>query len=218
VSVSVFFVPMFMPIFEKLPDLPLVTKIVFGFSAALTDYGLVTLAVVGIGGFSLWRWSTRPKARRTVTRLVHRTPALGPLVRALASARFCRMMGTMLRNGVPILQAMRIAREAAGDVLLEDAIERAADAVQKGEQLAPPLAESGLFEDDIVEMIAVGEEAANLDSVLENIAETIERRVDRLLTTAVRLIEPVMLLLIAGVVAIVAMGLVLPMLQMSSAV
>ncbi len=96
---------------------------------------------------------------------------------------------------------------------MEEAIDRATEAVRAGQPLAPPLAESGLFSDDVVEMISVAESANNLDSVLLNIADTIDSRVDRLLTTAVRLIEPLMLVAVAGVVAVVAAALILPMTQ-----
>jgi general secretion pathway protein F/type IV pilus assembly protein PilC len=101
---------------------------------------------------------------------------------------------------------------------MREAIERAADAVRQGEPLAAPLSASGLFDDDIIEMISVGEAANNLDDVLVQIAATVEARVERLLTTAVRLIEPLLLVSIAGVVFAVAVALVLPMTQMSGKV
>lgn len=110
-----------------------------------------------------------------------------------------------------MLGAMSIARQAAGNVLMEEAIAKAGEAVRAGQPLAGPLSESGLFEDDVLEMISVGESANNLGDVLVNIAQTIEQRVERLLTTLVRLIEPLLLMVIAGVVVLVAVALVLPL-------
>ena len=119
---------------------------------------------------------------------------------------------------MPLLSAMLIAKDAAGNVLLEEAIAEAAESVRSGEDLATPLERSGLFGDDVVEMIRVGEAAGTVGEVLMNIATTLEGRIDRLLTTAVRLIEPLLLLFIAGGVGFVAAALVLPLTRMSSAI
>ncbi len=210
-----FFIPMFRPLFDRMQDrLPLVTKAVFSVGELVSGYGLIALAVVVVGAIAVRRAARRPAVSRRIAELKTWMPVTGPLVRALAAARFCRMFGTMLANGIPVITAMQIAREASGNVLMEEAIEKATEAVRAGQPLATPLAESGLFPDDVVEMISVGESANNLDEVLITIAETIERRVDRLLTAAVRLVEPLLLLLIAGVVVVVALALILPMTQM----
>lgn len=211
------FVPMFRTVFNRVEGgLPLVTRLVFAASDAVSKYGPVTLVLVAGVVIVLWRASRREDVRRRLTEAKTRAPVIGPLVRALASARFCRMLGTMMGNGVPMLAAMQISREAAGNVLMEEAIERASEAVRAGEPLGPPLLASGLFEDDVVEMIAVGESANNLDAVLIKIAETIETRIDRQLGVVVRLIEPLLLMVLAGVVVVVAMALVLPLTKLSA--
>lgn len=211
-----FFVPMFRPMFAKVPGgVPSVTKLVFFFSDAVSRFGLVTLIVVGASAFGLFRLSRRASVQQRLSEWQTRAPVLGPLIRALAAARFCRMLGTMLGNGVPLLAAMQIARQAAGNVLMERAIDAAMESVRSGQQLAPPLEQSGLFDDDVIEMIAVGESANNLDDVLLTIAVTIETRIDRLLTGLVRLIEPLLLMMIAGVVVVVAVALLLPMTRLS---
>lgn len=212
------FVPMFMPIFDRLPQLPAVTKFVFGMSELVTRYGVFTLTALVLAGIGWWRLSKRPDVRRKVTEIRSSMPVIGPLVRALAAGRFCRMLGTMLSNGIPMISAMQIAREAAGNVLLEEAIDEAISAVRAGESLATPLAASGLFTDDVVEMISVAESSNNLDNVLQTIADTIESRIERLLTAVVKLIEPLLLMVLALVIVIVAAGLILPMTQMSQAV
>jgi general secretion pathway protein F len=153
--------------------------------------------------------------REALERFRTRAPIIGPLTRALAVSRFCRILGTMLANSIPMLPALQIAKDAAGNTLLERAIAEATESVRQGQALAPPLGASGLFPEEIVEMIAVGESANNLDEVLLTVAETVDRRVDRMLGTAVRLIEPLMLLVLAGVIALVAMALILPMTRMS---
>jgi len=211
-----FFVPMFEPLLARVEGgLPLISKLVFAVSEAVTVYGPITLIVLIVAVVLGRRLLRRPDVRRRLTRVRTRMPVVGPLTRALATSRFCRMLGTLLGNGVPMIASMEIAREAAGNVLLEEAIERATEAVRAGESLAPPLDASGLFPDDVLEMISVGESANNLDVVLLTIAETVEARVDRLLSGAVRLIEPLLLLVIASVVVFVAIGLILPMTQIA---
>ncbi len=213
------FVPMFKPLFERLgDDLPTVTRFVFASSALVGQYGLWTLSFVILLVIGFLYLRTKPSVARNITWLRTFSPVIGPLTRSLAAARFCRLLGTLEGNGVPLLAAMKIARDAANNVLLEEAIDKATEAVQAGQPLAPPLAESGLFEEDVIEMIAVAEAAANLDKVLVGIAETIESRIDRMLSVAVRLLEPLLLMALAGVVVIVAAGLILPMAKLSSAI
>lgn len=211
VAVFVFFVPRFRKAFPKNIELPTLTKVVLGIGDALSTYGLWTAAfliVAAIAGFVL---SRRPAVKRRLVVAKTNAPIIGPIVRALAAARFCRLLGTMMASGVPMLAAMNIAKEAAGNMLFEEAIDKAADAVRAGQPLAGPLSESGLFEDDVIEMVSVAETANNLETVLVNIAETLETRVDRLLGVALRLLEPLMILSIALIVATVAAGLILPM-------
>ncbi|MEO0513602.1 MAG: type II secretion system F family protein [Planctomycetota bacterium] len=216
IAVFTVFVPMFRPLFARLGDsLPLPTKLVFALSDAVTVQGPATLVVLGLlAAAGVWA-GRREDVRAEVSRIQTRAPLLGPLVRSLAAARFCRLLGSMLGSGVPLLGAMKIARDAADNRLLEEAVDGAMAAVAAGRSLADPLRESGLFEPDVVEMIAVGENANNLDHVLGSIAEAIERKIDRLLSVLLKLIEPAMLLLIAGGVVFVAVALLVPMMELS---
>jgi general secretion pathway protein F/type IV pilus assembly protein PilC len=212
----IFFVPKFKDFYSKI-ELPVPTKILLATSAILTEHWLALLmAVVALVAGYLWL-VRRPQVRRALARWQLATPKLGPLVASLATARFTRILGTMLDNGVPMLQAMQISRDAVGHPLLSDAVDEAADAVRAGETLAKPLAECGLFAEDVSEMIEVGESANNLPVVLVAIAETIEKRVDRMLSLFVRLMEPVLLLALAGVVLFIFVALIVPMLRMSAA-
>lgn len=212
-----FFVPMFREgMFSRLDSLPAITEFVLGVSDIVSGYGLIIAGLIAVGVVTVWRLRTRADVRRRISIIRTTTPVLGPLTRALAAARFCRLLGTMESNGVPLLTAMAIARDAAGNALMEDAIDEAIESVRAGDPLAGPLGKSGLFGDDVVEMISVGEAAGNVDSVLLTIAETLEGRVDRLLTGAVKLIEPLLLVMIAGAIGVVAIALILPMMQMTA--
>ena len=145
-----------------------------------------------------------------------RLPMIGPLGRSIACARFCRVLGTMLENGIPLIESMQIARGAVGSILLAEALDDATEAVSGGESLATPLDASGIIEPDVIEMIMVGESANNLAEVLVTVADTLESRVDRQLAIAVRLMEPALLLSLAMVVLFIFMALIVPMLRMSS--
>jgi len=145
-----------------------------------------------------------------------RLPLAGPILVALAVARFCRVLGTLLHNGVPILRSLEISRDATGNRVLAAAIGQATENISAGQSLAGPLAASGHFPTLVVEMIGVAEQANNLERVLLNVADSLERRTWRRLDLAVRLIEPILLLLLAIVVLILVIALLLPVLKMSS--
>lgn len=214
-----FFVPMFRPMFEQIQGgLPMPTRVVLACSALATDYGLGCLvaAVLAIVGARMAL--RRPSIAFAWARMWTFSPIVGSIIRSVAVARFCRMLGTMLVNGIPILSAMQIAKEAAGNRLLEESISRASEEVKAGGQLAGPLRESGLLGEDVVEMLIVAEAANALDRTLLTIAETLEQRVDRLLGGAVKLLEPIMLLIIGGIVVFVAIALIMPMTQLTGAI
>jgi len=217
VAALIFFVPKFETFYSRI-ELPLPTKILMGASTILTQYWLALIivgTVTAVVGSSLLR---RPAVRRVFARWQLGIPKLGPLIASLAVARFTRILGTLLDNGVPMIAAIRISREAVGHPLLAEAIDRAADAVSAGEPLAAPLGASGMFPEDVAEMIAVGESANNLPEVLLTIADTIEKRIDRMLALFVRLIEPLLLLTLAGVVLFIFIALIVPMMRLSSAI
>ena len=149
-------------------------------------------------------------------RLKLRLPGIGGIFQNLAVARFCRVLGTLLHNGVPILRSLEISTSAAGNRILAAAITEAAENISAGQSLAKPLAASGYFPSEVVEMIAVAEESNTLETVLTTIADSLERRTFRRLDLMVRLLEPLMLLLLAGVVLVVVIALLLPVMKMST--
>src|SRR5262249_26525635 len=136
----------------------------------------------------------------------------------VAICRFCRILGTLLHNGVPILQALRIAKDSAGNQILGEVIEKAADSVKKGAALSAPLAECGLFPPALLDMIAVAEESNNLETVLVQIADTNEARTARAIDLGVRVLEPLLLLVMAVVVGCIMVALLLPILTMGTGV
>lgn len=215
----VFFVPKFDELFARLRErgeLPALTDWLLAFSSTLQAYGIYILLALGVAGVFAWRQLQTDAGRLWRDRVKLRIPLAGRIFRDLAVARFCRVLGTLLRNGVPILRSLDIARGATGNLVLAAAVEKATENITAGESLAKPLAVSGHFPPMVVEMIGVAEEANTLETVLVQIAESVERRTWRLLELGVRLLEPVMLLMLAGMVLVVVIALLLPVLKMST--
>jgi general secretion pathway protein F/type IV pilus assembly protein PilC len=217
----IFFVPRFEPIFNELDkkgDLPALTQGLMGVSHFLQGHGWWMLLVVAAGVYFFRRWASSENGRLKVDALRLRAPVAGKIYLNLALSRFTRILGTLLKNGIPILQALRIAKDSTGNKILSQAIEQSAENIKSGDKLATPLAASKYFPRDIVEMISVGEESNSLETVLVDISEGLEKRTSRQLDLFVRLLEPVMLLIMAGVTLVVVVGLLLPIFKMGSAV
>lgn len=217
----IFFVPKFGEMFEQLRqrgELPALTDWLLAFSDGLRSYWyLIAMVAAVVGGFIYFQLKTEP-GRRMADLIRLRLPMFGIIFKNLAVARFCRVLGTLLRNGVPILKSLEISREAAGNRILSDAIAKASENITAGESLATPLGKSGHFPVTVVEMISVAEESNSLDTVLVDIADGLEVRTQRNLDLLVRMLEPVMLLVMAGIVLFVVIALLLPVIKMSSAI
>ncbi len=221
VSLLVFFVPSFADLFDRLRErgeLPAATDLLLLTSVTLQKWGLVILIGLVVLGAYIRNQMATESGRLLTDRIKLQLPLLGSVFQNLAVARFCRVLGTLLHNGVPILTSLEISRKAASNRILSAAVSEASENISAGESLAEPLAQSGYFPRDVVEMIAVAEESNTLEKVLVNIADGLERTTSRRLELTVRLLEPIMLLIMAGVVLFVVIALLLPILKMSSAV
>jgi general secretion pathway protein F/type IV pilus assembly protein PilC len=221
VVLIVFFVPKFAGLFETLEragGLPTATIVLLWLSNFLRDYGV--FVAIGGGGLFLWLrgYLHTRKARALIDRWKLRIPVAGPIFLNYAVSRFCRVLGTLLRNGVPLLRSLEISSESAGNVVLAEAIRDSAENVSTGNTLAQPLASCGLIPRTVMAMISVAEESNNLDNVLINIADGLDRKNSRQLDIMVRLVEPVMLLVMGTVILFVLTALLLPIFDMSAAV
>ena len=215
----VFFVPKFGEMFDQLRkrgELPWLTDWLLGFSGSIRHYGLIIFGVLAILSFIIYVQLKTDAGKRFSDYLKLKIPMFGAIFQNLAVARFCRVLGTLLKNGVPILKSLDISRSAAGNIIISEAVEKASENITAGETLAKPLGKSGHFPSTVVEMIAVAEESNSLDTVLVDIADGLENRTARNLDLLVRMIEPVMLLMMAAVVLFVVIALLLPVIKMSS--
>jgi len=217
VLMLVFFVPRFEPLFERLSDrgeLPWATVALLGTSHFCQQYGLWA-ALILAAAYLIGRPVFATRARRLIDRLKLTVPYAGPMFRSLAIARFCRVLGSLLQNQAPILEALKLARLATGNQLLEEAIATAATSIGDGQSLAGPLAACGYFPEDTVEAISVGQQANNLDGILLDQAASLEDQTNRHIDLVMRLVEPALLLVMAGVILFVMIALLLPVFQLS---
>lgn len=217
----IFFVPKFETLFGRLKErgeLPAVTEWLLWLSNVMQTYGLFIAAAI-VGLFLLARnWLATDNGRLWMDRMRLKVPVASSIYLSLAVSRFCRVLGTLLNGGVPIVKSLDISADSTGNKVLSAAVKDAAENISSGQTLAAPLGASGHFPADVVEMISVAEQSNTLEKVLPHIADTLERDTWRRLDLFVRLLEPLMLLLLAAVVLVVVIALLLPVLKMSSTV
>jgi general secretion pathway protein F/type IV pilus assembly protein PilC len=221
VALIVFFVPKFSELFAKLEEqggLPWTTSALLWLSDALWRYGLLVILAI-VAAVAGWRrWVATPRGRDWLDAIRLKLPLFGPILRSFAVARCCRVLGTLLKNGVPLLKALSISGDAAGNRVFADAIRASASNVSSGDTLSEPLAASGLFPSQVMAMVRVAEESNNLEVVLLQISDRTERRTMRQLDMLVRLVEPALLLVMGGLMLFVIVALLLPVFEMGSAV
>jgi general secretion pathway protein F/type IV pilus assembly protein PilC len=220
-ALVLFFVPKFETIFKKLEEqgqLPMLTQAIVGLSHLMWRWGWALIVAVVVGVWLYLRWARSPEGRLRIDSIRLRLPGMGKIYLSLALSRFTRILGTLLHNGIPILLSLRIAKDSTGNKVLANAIDKSAENIKAGDKLAAPFTACHYFPRDVVEMIAVGEESNNLDKVLVDIAETLEKRTTRNLELFVRLLEPLMLLVMAGVTLLVVLGLLMPVFKMGQTI
>jgi len=208
----VFFIPRFKMIFAGFgAQLPLITRVIVGCSEGLSQYGIYIAAAAA--GVAVWgrHWLKTERGSRVWQRLLLRMPLVGPLKGRYAMARFCRMLGTLLEAGVPLISALRVACESLGNQTLADALLAAIDRVKKGSSLAASLRDCrSIFPGTVLEMVSVAEETGRLDSELLRVASVTEQDLERRLRTTVSLVEPMMLFVMAGFIGAIFVGMVIP--------
>jgi len=221
VVLVVVFVPKFEPMFASLRDkgqLPWATEALLSFSNFLQVYWWVIVGAIVFGIFAIFNYLKTENGKYLFDWLKIKSPMFGSIFLNLAVARFCRVLGTLLSNGVPILRSLDISRNAAGNRILAESIQKASENITAGEKLATPLRASGHFPAQVTEMIAVAEESNSLDKVMVQISDSLERTTFRRMDIMVRLLEPLMLVIMAGIVFFIVLALMVPLLNSSSAI
>lgn len=172
-----------------------------------------TLAGAFLIGLGVWALRNTEKGRDGLDRFKLRMPVFGDLSRKSAIARFTRTLGTLVTSGVPILQALNITKETAGNVVLSDAIMKVHDAVKEGESIVSPLEASGVFPPMVISMVDVGEETGQLPEMLLKVAEVYDDEVDNAVESLTSLLEPIMIVFLALIVGTIVIALFLPLIE-----
>jgi type IV pilus assembly protein PilC len=204
-------IPTFAELFAGLgAELPLPTRIVI--AASNNFIKVMPFLIVGIvvGGFFFRRYYATERGRRVVDNLVLKLPILGSIMRKIAVARFCRTLSTLMTSGVPILDGLDITARTAGNAIIEDAIQVTRKSIERGDTIAAPLKETGVFPSMVVQMIGVGEATGALDAMLAKIADFYEEEVDTAVAGLLTLLEPAMIALLGGIVGGIVISMYLP--------
>jgi type IV pilus assembly protein PilC len=210
----IFIVPIFARMFAELGGtLPLPTRIVITVSNILTSlWGIVVYLVLGAAFFLFLRWRKTERGRKVWGRAALRIPVkIGEVVQKVALARFARTLGTLSAAGVPILQALEITATSSGNWVVENALLKSRDSVREGIPIYKPLESEPVFPPMVTRMIAVGEETGDIDGMLQKIAEFYESEVDATVKALTSILEPVMIIVVGGIVGIIVVSMYLPM-------
>lgn len=212
----IFIVPIFAQMFEDFGGtLPLPTRIAMGLSSILTGVGGLFVGALAIGGvYFFFKWKTTEQGRKMWDRMVLKIPAkIGDVVQKVALARFARTLGTLSSAGVPILQALEITAKSSGNYVIENALLKSRDSIRQGVPIYVPLENEPVFPPMVTRMIAVGEETGDLNGMLSKIGDFYESEVDASVKSLTSIIEPLMILVVGGIVGGIIIAMYLPMFQ-----
>lgn len=219
-GIMIFVVPAFEQMFKEQGfELPLMTQILVGVSNGIASWkGGVFVGVVVAAGFGMMAWGRTPKGERVIDKLKLKVPIFGNIIKKAVTARFTRTLGTLVTAGVPILESLNICKNAIGNVVLGEAIDKVASSIKEGETIAGPLGETGLFDDLVVNMIDVGEETGELDKMLIKVADTFDTYVDIAVESLVSILEPILIVFMGGAIGFIVIALFMPLVGLIDAI
>lgn len=214
-----FVVPQFKSLFEDMGErLPLATRWVVDAGDWMADYGGYLL----IAALPLWmifrRWKATPEGRIAMDRISLKLPLLGPILLKYEITRFARTLGTLLSNGVSLLEAIDIARDTVGNSLLQEALDSLPAAIKQGGRMATALEKTGLFTQAAIQMIAVGEESGRLDAMLKELAHVYDDEVQASVKRTLTLLEPLLILGLGAIIATIIIAILMGILSVNELV
>ncbi len=213
-----FVLPTFVQMFEGMDvELPKPTKMLLWLSAAMRHYWYL-FVVGGIGvSIAFGRFISTPSGKRLYDRFILKFPVFGPLTRKIAISRFARTLSTLMSSGVPVLQALDVVARAAGNDVVAQAILKARTSIREGESIASPLGETEIFPPMVTQMIAVGEETGNLDTMLEKVADFYDLEIETTVASLTSLLEPLLMVAMGGIVGFIVISMFLPLFNLVGA-
>jgi type IV pilus assembly protein PilC len=210
-------IPTFASLFAGLgAELPLPTRVVIALSENLIRFMPFLFIAFFAIGWAFRAYYATEKGRRVVDAITLKLPILGPILRKIAVARFCRTLATLMASGVPILDGLDITAKTSGNSIIEDAIMTTRKSIERGETIAAPLKETGVFPGMVVQMIGVGEATGALDTMLGKIADFYEEEVDVAVEGLLTLLEPLMIAFLGGAVGGIVIAMYMPIFDLIS--
>lgn len=220
IGMTMFLIPIFADIFAELgTELPAFTQLMLGISNFLRqplNWVIMIGVIVGII-FAFRRFYTTRVGRETIDRLFLKLPLFGDLVQKTATARFCRTFGSLSRSGVPILTALEIVRDTSGNQVIADAIDGARQEIQTGGMISLALQRYKVFPIMAIQMISIGEETGELDQMLMKVADFYEDEVEQAVKALTSILEPIMIIVLGGMVGSILISMYLPMFKVMDA-
>jgi type IV pilus assembly protein PilC len=220
IGMIAFIVPVFVGVFKDFGgELPLITRFTVGLSNAVTGqwYILLAVAIGGFVGFRKWKSSSWGRPQWDQFRL--RIPfSIGKTVQKICLARWSRTFSALYGAGVPIMQAIEVTGQTAGNAVIEDAMEAVIESVKAGGSIATPLKDTPIFPPMVAQMIAVGEETGNLDRMLTKVADFYEDEVAAAIKALTAILEPVMIVLVGSVVGFIVISMYMPLFKVYDAI
>ncbi len=205
-------IPTFAALFMSLgAELPLPTRVVIAASNFLARYWWAFGLLIVAGAYGFRRYYATHSGRRVIDGTALKLPILGPILRKVAVARFCRTLATLTSSGVPILESLDITARTAGNAIVEDAIYETRRSVEGGKTIVEPLRATNVFPNMVTQMIGVGEQTGALDAMLNKIADFYEDEVDAAVAGLVKLLEPLMIFILGIVIGGIVIAMYLPM-------
>ena len=217
IAIFTFVIPKLAQIFEQMnKQMPPLTAFLIGMSGFIIDYWYALLAGFSLVTFLFIRWKSSATGKPKWDAITLRVPVVGNLVRMVAITRFAGTMGTLLGSGVPILSAMNIAKNLVANAPIANAIMNARENITEGQSIAEPLRKSGMFPPVVIHMIAIGEKTGELPEMLRNVAASYEEQVNTKIEGLTSLLEPIMIIGMGGVVAVIVLSIFVPLLDISN--
>ena len=216
-ALMIFVVPKVVEQFDTVgQDLPLLTRMVMGTSAFLAGYWWLLAILIAVGAFTFWRALKVEAFRYRFDATLLRLPLLGRLIRDLHAARMARTLSTMVASRLPLMEGLTLTTQTVHNRVLRQASEEIVEAIRGGGSLSAALRRAGVFPPLLVYLAASGESAGRLDTMLERAADYLEREFDSFTSAALAMLEPVIIILMGGIVAVIILSILLPILQLQS--
>ena len=213
-----FMMPKFMLMFQGLNvELPFATQFLMDFTEKFNQYWWVLLGIFACMLIVFFRFKATERGRRFIAHWSMNVPVLGKIICLNLYGQFARTLGTLLRNGVPVLSALKITEQVISNVILKEAISKTREDVTDGKTIAQPLARSGVFPKLMIDLLKIGEDTGDVPGSLENLADTYESELSNSLRVLTTLIEPILLIGIAGVVGFIAYSILTAMMAVTNA-